>query len=629
MKNWFIISLISNLLTGIVIGQVNFSEVSIQSGIDVLIPTRRMDGAVSAFFDYDKDGYIDLYLTGGDSLRDHLYHNNGDGTFSDVSIQAGLSFTGDIGAFGVVTGDIDNDGDRDVFLTTGFGTTCQLLLNNGNGIFSNITDSAGFNDEGIYTHAAAFGDYNLDGYLDIYVVSWVKDYIPVKNTANETIGYAHKCYENTFYVNNGDLTFTERSSDYGINDAGCGLATAFSDYDNDHDMDIMVANDFGMWVSPNVLFQNGYPVDTFHNVSVLANMDQEMYGMGIAIGDYDHDLDLDYYFTSIGRNFFMQNQNDGSFIDLTDSLGVQDDSISTNSIYEKTSWGTAFLDVNNDMYVDLFVADGKVPAFFPTAPEDPNKLYLNDKNGGFEDISAIAGIDNTDRCRAMIYGDYDNDGDLDVFVSVIDHVDSLNVKHCLLYRNDFIGNNNWLQVDLEGITCNRDAYGAHIKIVIGNESWIHEIDGGSSYRSQHSSTAHFGLGMSAEADSLIITWPGGKMQYMTNITANQKILILEDTTKTTISTFLDEEIENKLHNLELFPNPNNADFTLNFISGKNEKLSIQIFNLSGQQLYNTSDIHVTAGENTISMKINDLTKGAYFVYIESGSRIYRKKMLVF
>lgn len=507
--------------------QLEFTEISQASGINFATPTKRMDGAGAAFFDYNNDGWMDLYITGGDNSLDAFYHNNGDGTFKDIIRQAGLGSTHSIPTYGVVTGDIDNDGDRDLLITTERGYRSILMLNNDDGTFSNISIQAGISDKDMDSHAAAFGDYNLDGYLDFYLVGWIKDFVPLKDSQGKTIGYDHNCFSNKFYKNNGDNTFTEMSNVFGLDNIGCSLATTFSDFDNDNDMDILLANDFGMWVSPNELYENLYPTDGFRSSALENGMKLEMYGMGIAIGDYDHDKDLDYYFTSIDHNFFMQNHGNGTFADIARQLGVQNDSLYDGTDQVVAGWGTAFLDVNNDSFEDLFIANGKVSSFFRVALKDPNKLYLNNGAGGFIDISKSAGIDAVDINRSLIYADYDNDGDLDVLITTLSRSDIASNAHVLLYRNDLKSKNNWLQVELEGTSSNRDAFGAKIIIYTENDSWIHEVNGGSSYRSQHSSIAHFGLGNSAKVDSLEIIWPGGQKQVERNITARQRIKIVQ------------------------------------------------------------------------------------------------------
>jgi len=605
--------------------QTTFSEVSQKSGIDFVMNSINLFGGGTAFFDYNNDGNLDLYLTGGNTRDDILFAGDGSGNFTDVTNLAQLAFTSNLVTYGVTTGDVDNDGDRDIFLCTGFGTPSTLLLNNGNGIFSDISISAGFIDSDRHKHGAVFGDFNLDGYLDIYVTSWVDDFKRIKNAANETIGYAHKCYANLLYLNNGDLTFTEVASSYGVDDIGCGLVPAFSDYDNDSDLDAIIVNDFGPWVEPNGLYRNEFPSDTFSNVGASSNMDQGMYGMGVAIGDYDHDMDLDYYFTSIDSNFLMQNQADGSFIDLAKTLGVEDDTLPGTTDL-KTSWGTAFLDVDNDQHQDLFVADGKVGVFLANATDDPNKLFLNDGQGGFDDISVEAGIDDGKASRSMVYGDYDNDGDLDIFVAIARR-DTTFDGHYLLYRNDLSNSNKWLSVALEGLKSNRDGFGAHIKIYVDGESWLHEVDGGSSYRSQHQTAAHFGLGSATKVDSLQIIWPGGNQQSVYDIEANQSLIVLEDTAVSDTTTHINE-LSLTNHPVSVVPNPNSGTFTVDFYSNGTNEITLKVFDLQGRVLYVAVHTSQTVGNSTIETNIEHLNTGLYILQISQNGKSHTSKILI-
>jgi hypothetical protein len=619
----FCISICLFTFTFSVRAQTSFTEVSQASGINYVMNSMNLFGGGAAFFDYNNDGNLDLYLTGGNTRDDVLYAGDGAGNFTNITNIAQLAFTANLTTYGVTTGDIDNDGDRDIFLCTGFGSKSGIFINNGNGTFTDISETAGFNDEDRHKHGAVFGDVNLDGYLDVYVTSWVDQFKFIKNAANETIGYAHTCFDNLLYINNGDLTFTEMASNYGVDDAGCGLVPAFTDYDNDSDMDAIAVNDFGMWVEPNGFYRNEFPLDTFTDVGDFSNMNQEIYGMGVAIGDYDHDMDLDYYFTSIDSNLLMQNQGNGQFVNVAEALNVEDDSL-PNSNAPKVSWGTAFLDVDNDRYQDLFVADGKIGIYLPSTNSNVNKLYLNNASGGFDDISVAAGIDDAGMSRAMVYGDYDNDGDLDIFVAMA-RKDTTEEANCLLFRNDLSNNNNWIRVDLEGIKCNRDGFGAHLQIFVGDDQWVHEIDGGSSYRSQHETTAHIGLGSAEMVDSIVVIWPGGRKQVHYNLNANQQILITEDTlgdSNTGVNPLWD-----KSRKVKVIPNPNSGNFTVSYDNGSSIPVTIRVLDLQGRELYSKTSSS-RFGEINITVSLPFIKNGLYVLELISGSDKYVSKVLI-
>jgi len=521
MKNLFIILLFLSHYHPTAFSQ-GFNEISVSAGIDHLHINQMLMGGGAAFFDYDNDGYLDLYLTGGET-RDKLYHNNGNGTFTDVSLQAGLAVTDSINTMGVVTGDIDNDGYREVFLTTWDGYHNLLLKNNGNGTFQDISISAGISDTALST-SASFGDFNLDGYLDIYVVN----YVDIANS-NPINGFDYICYPNYLYLNNGNETFAESASAYGVADTGCGLATAITNFDQDGDMDVYIANDFGAWVLPNRLYKNNYPSANFSDITLISGMNDSIFGMGIAIGDYDEDGDFDYYVTNLGRNMLRNNQGNGTFADLTDSAGVAN--TYTDSNLFAVGWGTAFLDYDNDTYLDLFVANGHIPAdtFIANSTSNPDVLFNNNGNGTFTDVSVSEGVNDTTMGRGFAYGDYDNDGDLDLLVMVVSD-DSASTNHVLLYENNLSNGFHWLKIKVQGTTNNRDGFGTRVRVVSGGRSWIREIDGGSSHLSQSASMAHFGLGTYTAVDSVIVTWLGGGQQVVTNVNVDQNLSFIEDST---------------------------------------------------------------------------------------------------
>ncbi len=532
-----------------------FTEVSQAAGIDFLYESEAFFGGGAAFFDYNNDDWLDIYVVGG-KRRDALYHNNGDGTFTNISESAGLAVTDDVVTTGVVTGDIDNDGFQDVFVTTWYkiiegccaeldelngvpqevfefkGTTNILLKNNGDGTFQNIASTSGIIDTA-YSASASFGDFNLDGYLDIYVANYVK-YVRF----DEFDEIDHIGYPNFLYINNGNNAFSEVAASFEVNDVGTALAVVATDFDNDNDNDILIANDFGEFVIPNQLFQNNFPENSFDSISISSDANISMYGMGIAIGDYDEDQDLDYYVTNIGQNVLMNNQGDGTFVEQAQIAGV-DNTYSTDGLFT-TGWGTAFFDFNHDTYLDLVVSNGHIPAanFIQNNITDPDKLYQNNGDGTFEDVGAMFGINNEDINRGLALGDYDNDGDMDMLVVAITNADDDDIltytdnDHIALYRNDVITNEtsqNWLKVALQGTVNNRNAYGARILLKNNGRTFIREIDGGSSHASHHSPIAHFGLGNYNSIDMLKVIWPNGNEQILTNIETNQQIEIVENT----------------------------------------------------------------------------------------------------
>jgi len=505
-----------------------FTKADAAIGISHVYGNTNFMGGGMAWFDYNNDGWEDLYLAGG-NLRDALYRNNGDGTFTEVGVAAGLNITNGFGTHAVTTGDYDRDGDRDVFLTTLNSWPNHLLRNNGNGTFTDVYLEAGFGDDVAWSSSAAFGDYNLDGWLDLYVGNYVDNMAITYDSIGTVNGFAHDCRPNWMYVNNGDGTFTEVSELLNTSaDTGCVLAVTWSDFDRDQDVDIMIANDFGEFIVPNQLLRNDQP-GAFRDVSVSSNANIGMYGMGIAIGDYDHDGDLDYYATNIGLNHLYVNNGDGTFSDGTAAAGVED--IWVRDGFYTVGWGTAFVDLDNDSWQELLVSNGHIPAapFIRNDIYNPNRVFRNNADGTFTDESVASGLDDVGVARGLAASDYDKDGDMDIVFGNIDSYYTPGEDKVAFYRNELTGGGNWLGVKLVGVVNNLDAFGANVVIRAGGQSWIDEVSGGSSHGSQNSSILHFGLGSASIVDELTVYWPGGRTQVLEDVVPNQIITIIEDT----------------------------------------------------------------------------------------------------
>lgn len=602
-------------------GATQFIKTWDAAEIDHVVRHKSFMGGGAAFFDYDADGDDDLYITGGTDI-DYLYRNQNDGTFELVSYEAGLSITDQYYTLGVVTGDIDNDGFRDIFVTTWSSDSSSLAKNllfhnQGDGTFTEIWSQETEKDT-VFSIGALFLDYDLDGFLDLYVINYVAEVKFIYDDQNQIIGYDHTCFENTLYKNNGDLSFSYIDQ---ANDTGCALAVTGTDYDGDGDQDIYIANDFGAFIQPNKLYQNDYPVQSFTNVGESTNSDLAIYGMGIAIGDIDYDLDFDYYITNFGRNVLLENQ-DGVFSDITDQAGVTD----TWAVQDESmnvGWGTAFLDADNDMDLDLYVSNGYVPSpsFLNTDLYTFDKLYYNDGTGHFEEQNASSGIDNRFTSRGMAYSDFDNDGDVDILSVVLNVPVGVTLWNSHLFENT-LEDQNWVEVRLEGTSVNRDAFGSKVIVYAGGLAQIRELNGGASHCSQHSSTLHFGLSDISMIDSIEVHWTGGKhIQKLYEISANQILDIKQDMTTSTIGNN-----SNFVSKIRIYPNPSSGNLIMIESTYGEAIQNVEVFDTHGRSI-DSQLIRASQEKNYVRFNDN-IQPGIYMLRMRIQGQSVNKKIII-
>ncbi|MBI1929660.1 CRTAC1 family protein [Candidatus Poribacteria bacterium] len=573
--------------------QLRFTEVTAQAGIHCHHQDGRSGekyyletpGSGAAWFDYDRDGDLDLYFVNGADLptppnpsllregkpfvpirsggkrrggagvrappRNALYRNNGDGTFTDVTFEAGVGDTGY--GLGCCVGDYDNDGFLDLYITN-FGPNV-LYHNNGDGTFTDVTAQAGVGDERWGT-GAAFADYDKDGDLDLFVANYVEYQLennPVcfwvssrVSGASEVLGGKSLALERSegsaffspllvrfriyclpanfvgapdvLYRNNGDGTFTDVTQEAGLfNPDGKGLGVVWGDYNNDGYLDIFVAND----TTPNMLYKNngdGTFTDMAHFAGVaLGEKGIPLSGMGVSFGDDDNDGWLDLVVTNFedDPNSLYHNNKDGTFADATYPSGVGGPSI------PYLAWGVDFVDLDNDGYQDIFVANGhiddNVEAFNPKSTyAQQNQVFRNRGDGTFGEISNQCGPGLLLKkvSRGAAFGDYDNDGDIDILITNSNQTPDL-------LRNDSVNQNHWLILETVGTVSNRDGLGARVKVVAGGISQIREVKSGSSYLCQSDMRLHFGLGDASVADLVEIRWPSGTVERFEGVKADQ------------------------------------------------------------------------------------------------------------
>jgi len=498
-------------------------------------------GSGIAFFDYDNDGWLDIYLTNGTRLdanwppghapTSHLYKNNRDGTFTDVTEKSGLARTG--WQTGVCVGDYDNDGWDDLFCC--FWGHNVLFHNNGDGTFTDVTRKAGlYEDQVRWGAGCTFLDYDRDAYLDLFVCNYIKLDPPksVDDTLCQWKGLPVMCGPrglsgdtNVLYHNNGDGTFTDVSEKAGIRKPGPRYSiTAVSyDFDNDGWPDIYVAVDS----EPSILFHNNHD-GTFTDIGMVAGCaysenGREQAGMGVAVGDYDCDGWLDIFKTNFADDTcnLYHNNGDGTFADLTSASGI-----GVNNNY--VAWGCGFVDFDNDGWPDILQINGHVyPEIdghgFGQTFKNPRLVYKNLGNGRFKDVSVDMGPGISERfsSRGAAFGDYDNDGDIDALVLNLNDVPSL-------LRNDGGNSQNWIKIKLVGTKCNRTAIGARVRVITGNHAQMDEVHSGASVMSQSDLRLHFGLGKAQTVDLIEVKWPTTqKIEKFTQVKANQILTIRE------------------------------------------------------------------------------------------------------
>lgn len=529
-KTWIRFKAIFNLLTFLsllsIYGQEQFVDITQEAGIQHQYQVYEGTfGGGACVFDLNNDGYEDIYITSG-TAADVLYLNNGNGTFKNIIKNSGLEITNDFVTQGAVSADVNKDGYRDLFITTITTTDGKniipraknlLFLNNGDATFQEATQAYGLEDLNSFSTGASFGDFNADGYPDLYVGNYFQEFTGKLGVIKDaTIVSANQTAKSYLLENIGGKKFENVYETYGLGHKGFGFGGVFTDFDNDKDQDLLVNHDFGYKAVPNFLYQNQYPSNEFEDVSKKTQMDLKINAMGSAVGDYNNDGWMDYYITNIKFNLLMQNQGvQLPFIDRAKEMGTYNLSI---------SWGANFADFDHDTDLDLFVSNGDLnPNCTPMG-----NFYFENSQTHFIDRARALNIGDYGVGRGSITFDMDNDGDLDLLVvnqkPILDYPIPSSTK---LYRND-LSNGNWLQIALQGREADFNGIGSRITVIADGTKMIREIDGGgSSHLSQNSVIAHFGLAKIKIIDSVIIDWTGGKRQILTEINVNQLLKITE------------------------------------------------------------------------------------------------------
>ncbi len=550
--------------------QLLFEDVATLKGVGVSYGTGNFGGGIS-FCDYDNDGWDDITISSETGEKVKVFRNV-NGSFQLVSMPFSETFQ----TKQIIWVDIDNDGDKD-FHAVSDDNVNVLYRNDGNNQFTNISATSGLFTSNLYSFGTSWGDYNSDGYLDVFI----------SNLDNIT-----QNQRNYLYKNNGDNTFTDVTASSGIDfDNNLTFCVAFFDYDNDGDQDIYLAND--RTTELNKLYRNNGN-ETFTDVSAISNTDVSMSAMSTTIDDYNNDGWLDIYITNtasiipgaVEGNALLENNGDGTFTNVAVESGTQ---------FSSFGWGAVFLDADLNGDKDLYVSgplDGSVPSLLPSA------FYENDGDNTYTIPSNIGFQNDTRESYANALGDFNNDGKPDIVVLNED-------ENIFLWENKSTNTGNYLKVKLEGTQSNRDGIGSWIEVSAGGKVQYSYTLCGEGYISQNSNTEIIGIGNATNIDYVKVTWLSGIVDTFTNVAPNQTLTIVENSSTLSSNNFSHTEFK-------VLPNPTQGEIVIS--SNNSLNLKIKIVDLMGRIVYKNNSYTL----NT-SIDLESHPDGIYTITISSDT----------
>ncbi|MGQ0720222.1 MAG: FG-GAP-like repeat-containing protein [Candidatus Eiseniibacteriota bacterium] len=578
----------------------SFTDATVAAGLNVshsmtalgTQPREQCGGAACA--DYNDDGWLDLYFVGGDGGSNALLRNNGNGTFTDVAVAAGVDRPGVRGS-GACFADWDGDGDSDL-ITGGFeGAGAKLFRNNGNGTFTDVTVASGV-ALSVDTWSQTFADHDRDGDLDLFTTHW--------GVTPQGTGH--------IWRNNGDGTFTDADVLCGYTNfppvgGDNGFTFSIADYSNDGWPDLLAASDF---LTSHVFRSDGD--GTFTNVTnpVVIKDDN---GMGSAVGDYDNDGDLDWFVSSIYNFPFkignrLYRNDAGTFADVTPTAGVANGS---------WAWGSTMQDFNNDGLLDIYHVNGWRAGFSP----DRCRLFQNNGNGTFADVSAATLSNPLGEGRGVVAFDCERDGDLDIFIANND-------EPAIFLRNDGL-TANWLSVKLVGPPPNTEQVGARVRVTIGATTQMRELSCGSNYVSADPVEAHFGLNAAATVNTLQVTWTDGTVATLNNVAANQRLVLTHPAVDAPIVA---SPNTGSLELLGAAPNPFDRGTAIRFRMGEASGVQVRVFDAAGRAVRTVVTGSRGAGSHEITWDGRDdegsaVGSGVYWYEVRTDRESARGKLV--